>query len=919
MMSKISNFFGSVMVRLALIFGALALMTSAAILTGWFVFQSIASGMNTFTDQSLPALRISDDIAAKSDATKNVLAEILIAADAASMPDVARETTSAITDLRTAMEALPADQSAELLALTDDVASSLEMLIDARIKYFENAQTVADTVETAFTLATQAGGLLEEASDNAFFDLVLGGDATIESVGTTLTKLIEEDFTRYQTTLGIRAEVNLLSGLALSRSQTRDRSMVSIIDDLSVAANARLDDMLASLGEAGLTAEMVEVVTAGREVLSGQRSRATPAEVLATRQKIDAALSSTLDEIYFDLVINSEDAKTQNEESIRALLDVQVTQIREQATLSITTRSFFASVMQVALSQDPIALTRNEATLDLSRQRLVEALKDQPAEITERLEEILLIANPETGIAAIRGQAFATQEIAEQSARRATDAVRKIADEVKLLTTSTQAQIYDTAREIQGEVIAAKIRMQQVGWVSVFIVGLAPILIWLMITRPLGNVTRTTERLAEGDLSEVTGLDRSKGEVGRMAKALKVFRQSALERIELQEQEKARQKADFEIQKKAQEDEQRAAEAKRQRQAAREKEERARAAREAAREEELRLAAEAERKARSDEQELVVAELAQSLKRLSAGDLSNNIETEFPGSYEALRLDYNAAIANLSELIQRIEYSSGVIDSSTTEVSCASLDLAKRTESSAATLEETAVALNELTSSVALAAEGATEATDTVSSVRSDVEASQRVMQQAVTAMSAIEQSSFEISRIVEVIDEISFQTNLLALNAGVEAARAGEAGRGFAVVASEVRSLAQRCSDAATEIGTIINTSSEQITQGAALMTQSDAAMQKMMIGIGEVTQNVAKIAASAEEQSYGIKEINSAVTDLDKATQQNAAMFEETTAASQSLTEEARTLTDIVAGFSIAPRANAAATVSAATTKVA
>ena len=173
------------------------------------------------------------------------------------------------------------------------------------------------------------------------------------------------------------------------------------------------------------------------------------------------------------------------------------------------------------------------------------------------------------------------------------------------------------------------------------------------------------------------------------------------------------------------------------------------------------------------------------------------------------------------------------------------------------------------------------------------------VVKEAISAMDAISESSEKISKIISVIDDIAFQTNLLALNAGVEAARAGEAGRGFAVVASEVRALAQRSSEAAREINNLISESGQEVGRGVSLVDQTGEALRSIVHDVSEIATHMSEIATSAEEQSAGISEINTAVANLDQTTQQNAAMFEETTAASFSLANEAATLSEIVSQF--------------------
>lgn len=289
----------------------------------------------------------------------------------------------------------------------------------------------------------------------------------------------------------------------------------------------------------------------------------------------------------------------------------------------------------------------------------------------------------------------------------------------------------------------------------------------------------------------------------------------------------------------------------------------------------------------SEEQRTVVDALRSALGTLSSGNLSTRIETEFAGDYEVLRQDFNTAIQSLDAAVVEIVESAATILGESGNISGAADDLSRRTEQQAATLEETAAAISELTASVASAAEGAKQANDVVGNARSSAEASGEVVQRAVDAMGKIEDSSEQISRIIGVIDDIAFQTNLLALNAGVEAARAGDAGRGFAVVASEVRGLAQRSSDAAREITNLISTSSEHVKQGVALVGRAGDALNEIVESVGGIAEHVAAIATSAREQSTGLDEINVAMNRLDQVTQKNVAMFEETTAASHTMTK--------------------------------
>ncbi|UWQ39484.1 methyl-accepting chemotaxis protein (plasmid) [Leisingera aquaemixtae] len=316
----------------------------------------------------------------------------------------------------------------------------------------------------------------------------------------------------------------------------------------------------------------------------------------------------------------------------------------------------------------------------------------------------------------------------------------------------------------------------------------------------------------------------------------------------------------------------------------------------------LARAAEEERAEMQRQQQEVVESLSTGLMQLADGDFSREIKGPFPEEYEQLRKNFNSTVTNLSGTVQQVIDASGSIRNGAAEISQASDDLSHRTESQAATLEETAAALDELTASVKSAAEGARSVEATMAEARTEAENNREVVQSAVSAMTEIEQSSNHISQIISVIDDIAFQTNLLALNAGVEAARAGEAGKGFAVVASEVRALAQRSSDAAMEIKTLIGDSSKQVERGVDLVGKAGEALQSIVERVTHISQLVSGIAEGAAEQSTGLNEINTGVTQLDQVTQQNAAMVEEATAAGHMLNTDATKLAELVAHFRVA-----------------
>lgn len=296
-----------------------------------------------------------------------------------------------------------------------------------------------------------------------------------------------------------------------------------------------------------------------------------------------------------------------------------------------------------------------------------------------------------------------------------------------------------------------------------------------------------------------------------------------------------------------------------------------------------------------------IAETSRVVSALSDGDLTQNMRGDFQGSFAELQQNVNSTMTSLRSTLGEVRSAIDMINSNASEMSDASNDLSKRTEQQAAALEQTSSAVEEITVAVKHSTERAAEASGMVDEARRSSEQSAAVVRDAVSAMGQIEQASDEIGKIINVIDEIAFQTNLLALNAGVEAARAGEAGKGFAVVAQEVRELAQRSAGAAKDIKTLISRSSEEVGAGVKLVTDTGEALGLIEGQVVEINGHVHSIATAAKEQSTGLSEVNSSLNHMDQVTQQNAAMVEETTAATTRLAQEADNLAQMIARFKL------------------
>ncbi|KXG86060.1 hypothetical protein ATO67_05445 [Agrobacterium bohemicum] len=396
---------------------------------------------------------------------------------------------------------------------------------------------------------------------------------------------------------------------------------------------------------------------------------------------------------------------------------------------------------------------------------------------------------------------------------------------------------------------------------AIVIALVAGLMIGSGISRPLLAMTYAMKRLASGETNlDVPGVGR-KDEIGQMAETVQVFKDNAIAKIQMEREADANRSMS----------------------------------------EKDRQEREAQKAQDASEIQFAVDELAKGLGQLSDGNVAHRINTPFVAHLDRLRSDFNNSVGKLNEALVSVGKNARGIDAGANEIRSAADDLSKRTEQQAASVEETAAALEQISTTVRDSAKRAEEVGSLVTKTRLSAENSGLVVRDAVIAMQQIEKSSSEISNIIGVIDEIAFQTNLLALNAGVEAARAGEAGKGFAVVAQEVRELAQRSAKAAKEIKTLIVTSGEQVRSGVQLVGNTGKALEEIVSEVQHINQHVNAIVESAREQSVGIQEINSAVNTMDQGTQQNAAMVEQSTAASHSLAKEAAALNHLITQFNL------------------
>lgn len=852
---KLFSSIGSKITLILLCMGAAS--ASVGVLVS-LVFGQISDGMGHLTDEKLPALEVSKQLISASSDTKDSMTSILLVDSENAMEKVEKSTESSLLRLQELIAQLPVELQEQLEEQRLNAEKTLKELITARKANFRNEQWIGAQITEMQKLSSAVQTLLNELAVEASTNLKSGGEKTISGIDATFSDLVDNKFAALQSLLEARAEINLLSGTTFALSNSSSSSTRSILTDLSRAASERLNDIIATLESSEEVALDITKLQEAAEVFSkamaqGQgRLSQNQSAVLAARRDVDVELSTAVDDMVFTLIIAAEEASSENHTVIENLLTNEVGFLNKLLEINAAISAFQMAALNVVVAPGVFETHSATGGLAAASSELKKFLDFKDGVLFKDLSGLIALADPKQGLPAFKTASLQSTA----SARRESVATAKAVQEISSFAAQIgQQSMSDIATMAHG--ISKDIHQNQ-QWVQMLLAGSAGILLLaILLTRvlilsPLRKISATTERLAEGDLAEVKGFEKSSDEIHRIARALAIFRDSLVERQELAE------------------------------------------------------ATEKERAARNAEQKAAVTAIGEGLERLSAGDLSRPINAAMSDGYGKLKDDFNSAQENLRHALSEVVSSVSSIHTGAAGIGEATRQLSHRTESQAATLEETAAALDQMTASVRSSADSAKNVESAMQEAKREAEESGEVVNSAVAAMTEIDNSSGQISQIVNVIDDIAFQTNLLALNAGVEAARAGESGKGFAVVASEVRALAQRSAESAKEIKNLINESSEHVERGVELVGKTGDALTSILERFSQVSNLVSGIAEVTAEQSAGLNEINLGITQLDRVTQQNASMVEETTDAGQMLNADADRMAELTGQFNIGSNDN-------------
>ena len=835
----------------------LVLLAAGITLFGYITYgllMQVSGHITELNDENLPDLEVSQDITLAADMAKDSMITMLVVDNAAGIDQAMGEVDAARTALGSAIAELNDEIEPQFSASLDEVSQALADLAEARRVTFASDDQIEARVRDMQSIISELSVVMAELSRSAAIELRQGAEATDQKIDNTVTRLVEVDFYNQSLLLEAQAELNLLTGAAVSAGGTKDPETLAQIEAMAEKSRDRLLEITDIISERAPeifdTSLLITAVFTLETVLAQSLfpSETLRKAALSARADTAKAIDTAINAQMRSLLASVNAAKDANGEALELLLTNEVGFLRELVEIGIAINMFQVAALDAATSDDEASVSDAEKGMVEAGALFAKYQDFRDGRVVEFLSRLSDLNDPETGLAALQIKGIKAAEASDAATLNARTSVEAISQRAAEFTASTLSEIDVMTDEIFDEVelmvrdLVVSAAVAGVCFLAIFAA------IQLLILRPLNRISASTERLAEGDRSPVTGFERTSTEIYRIARSLSVFRDGIVEKEELEEM------------------------------------------------------AAAERQERERVQAKAVEALGTGLERLSSGDLTGHIHEELGEGYDRLRLDFNRTLDTLNDTVGQVIDTSASIRNGASEISQASQDLSHRTESQAATLEETAAALDEMTASVTSAAEGARDVERTSNEARSEAEASGDIVRSAVSAMTEIEQSSGKIAQIISVIDDIAFQTNLLALNAGVEAARAGEAGRGFAVVASEVRGLAQRSSDAALEIKNLISDSSKQVERGVDLVGKAGEALDNILNRVSHVSELISGIATGAQEQSTGLLEINTGMNQLDQVTQQNAAMVEEATAASQLLNTDAETLADLVARFQTA-----------------
>lgn len=858
-------------------------LTIVAIAIAVYAFNSASTQFKAINEERVPSLVDAGTLAIQSTELTIAAAE-LIGADQQETRQEAFDTLSMTVEnllarVPTGAQEGPASEDiAKLRKAVEGFSGQLTALDEMTDGNLSIKAQSSKLLLELFKIDTLIGSLLSPAISKAYAELQEGGQLAEREAGALVDRLMKTEVFAFRILMDLQTEVGLLGGAAstylMVSEPESDKQFKAILERASKRIRVYSDKLVANGDLAEDTAKKLNLLAdRGQEAIKMRElasffpnsgSVQTFLDSIIELQKNNERdLSFAVDDKYNSMLLNAQKAAQENKGIINDLVNIQMKQVRSSLEAMSTLRQFTSMVVQGALTDDPKVVDTMQQSVGFIVARLNNLLGAVGnADTVENAKKLNALVHADTGLIALRKSVLNTSEAVE-------GLVADVYRETKLINSI----IFDILTAERAEISSSSAQLnEQLTWSTnvLIAIGVAALVTLLLvafivinrgIVNPLSKLIGSTRSLAKGELDTEINYTNRGDELGQLAKALLIFRDNALEKIQVESNsEKVRQ----EVEEERVENENAKAEEARKIQAA-------------------------------------VDDLGFGLKELAAGNLSARLEKPFYGTLDAVRCDFNQSQETLQSVMMRVAHNTGDISSGTIQLRSAMAQLAERTENQANHIEGAAQTLGEVTNKIKASSERALEASQMGVQSQDHARKASDVVSQAIEAMGRIEDTSGKIATIVSMIEDIAFQTNLLALNAGVEAARAGEAGLGFAVVAQEVRELAQRASTAAKEIDGLISTSGQEVENGVRLVQSTGASITAIEENIASVNALIELIASTSTAQSEDLQEVNSVIGQLDQSTQQNAAMAEETNAATQTVAELASDLLTVVSRFNV------------------
>ena len=870
-----------VKVKLQAAFAAAALMTVVASAVAIVSYQQVETDVERVARHEVPLMTDALRLSVISGEISTSAARFVGARTVAEQKELTTQITQRTESLRRAIDRLrtKADPSyfAGVEASASELDKNLSELDKAIIQRTNMRIALEEKLDAIHKIHTQIGDKLTPIVDDSYFDVVMSAESVGKSGDKLIRGLVSDNLVRMQTMVQLGSETNLITGLLTAGALTSSPAILAMIEDRFTASVRRAQRELSRLPDdqkytalRQRTDQLIKLSSFKGPRSGADAETARLQNVFRAHEGLAEILITLIDDLNFTTVLDSEQAAKRTSQVIKELVSNQISGLRNAMEIAVQTHLVASLMSEVAVAPEAASLIpiqdRFRASTALLHKSLAGLRNDS---VKGDVEKLLAFGAGDDSIFEMRKKELLAGRAADKTVETNLRIQRDLEGSVGLLVSNSESAMIVGTTNLLEEIEHNRTLLIIVAVASLLAAGMiAYFYVQRSLIRRLTTLGSTMERLSSGDNQVDVAAAEDRDEVGKMARAVLVFRDAAVEKIRLE------------------------AEAEAQRTGA----------------EEERKRNEAVQARYAEEQAQAIQSLAEGLRKLSDGDLAFRLTDGFTDEYVRIKEDFNAAMERLQETMGAIVASMREVSNAAVEISASTTDLSQRTEEQAASLEETSASMEEIAATVKKNAENALHASQFANDTRKVADRGGEVAGAAVSSMARIEDSSKKISDIIGVIDEIAFQTNLLALNAAVEAARAGEAGRGFAVVAAEVRSLAQRSSQAAKDIKDLIHKSSDQVQEGVELVNQAGSALTEIVESIKKVAEIVGEIASASSEQSTGIDQISTALSQMDEITQQNSALVEENAASVKTLEQQSQSMGEQISVFKLGSLAEVA-----------